>query len=132
MIIHIIWRGEGQFYMVNKIEREQKGKRFIIDRVYEAEIKTRRNKRKHDLYWKFLESIAFHFGGSAKTWHEELKRLFMRKKMVWFKNGSFVELPESEAFDRCTEVEFSRYFEEVQRYFAEKGYTLEELIRTAE
>jgi hypothetical protein len=132
MKIHLIWRGEGAFAMSRDFEKEKIGKRFIIDREYEVDVKTRRNLKKHSLYWLLMEALAFHFEGGAGDYHYALKRKFMKPKIITGKKGIMIEIAPSEAFDRCTEQEFTEYFDRVQRWIVEQGYTMEELLKYAE
>ena len=127
----MMWRGDDSFIITDEGEKQRVLKRFHPNRVYEVEVKTRRSLRRHNLYWLLLEALAFHFGGGANEYHYELKRKFMRPRIVQGKKGILFELVPSEAFDSCTEDEFGKYFERVQMWLVEQGYTPDEIIRSA-
>ena len=122
----------GAFIMSRDFERDKVGKRFILDREYEIDVKTRRNLRRHNLYWLLMEALAFQFGGGAGDYHHELKRKFMKPRIIMGRKGIMIEIAPSEAFDRCTEQEFTEYFDKVQRWIIEQGYSMDELLKYAE
>jgi hypothetical protein len=131
MKIKLQWSGGSLFVAIDPIDQERIEKRFVPNRIYEVEFKTRRNLKKHQLYWVLLNAIAFHFGGGAGDYHYELKKKFMPPRIISGKKGTLFELAPSEAFDSCTEDQFTEYFEKVQRWLIEQGYEPMELIETA-
>lgn len=134
MKIHAIWRGDGAFIMSRDFERDKGGKRFILDREYEIDIKTKRSIPHHAHYWVFLNAFAFHFGETPGDWHEFFKQKLMKPHVVekTMKNGTVVliEKRRSEAFDTCTQEEFTDYYQKVQRLVMEWGHNPDEIIST--
>jgi len=131
MKIKIKYNGKGIFAITEREDYLWAEKRLTVNKIYDADLKTRRNLREHNLYWLMLEAVAFHLGGSAATWHEWLKARFMNPEIIKLKSGEVVELPKSESFRLCTEIEFKAYFMKVQEFFLSQGYSPEEMIDTA-
>lgn len=124
------YNGNYQFDILDH-EKEWAKKRLVKDKLYTIEVKTKRSSAQHNYYWLVLGALAFHFGGTDADWHYELKKKFMRPRLVTTPKGETFEFPPSESFNRCTQIEMNEYFGKVQDWVAEQGYLVEELIETA-
>ncbi|MBW3095677.1 DUF1367 family protein [Pseudohoeflea coraliihabitans] len=88
--------------------------------LVKVEVKNFRHGKKHRLYWQTLHKVveATECAPTARHLHEALKMELGFHVPVRLKSGMTILVPDSTAFDKMDEAEFTAFFENAIRHMS--------------